>query len=405
MDKKSLRFLILGAGIQGTAAAFDLARSSGLDNQNSTYEGIKCHVTLADMSIDAAQKSVIKASENLNDSCGSITAAKIDVSKEEAVFDLIKGHDAVISAVPYRYNALLASAAIKAGAHFCDLGGNNDIVDQELNMDFSAKEAGVTIIPDCGLAPGVVSVLSALAISDLEQAESVKIRVGGIPVNPKPPLNYQIAFSVNGLINEYIEPARILRDGKELVIPSLTEIENIEFPEPFGILEAFQTSGGCSTLTRTMANTVKNLDYKTIRWPGHCEKISAFNDLGFFSSAEISINEAQISPRVLSEHMLQKALNHQEDDVILMRVSAEGMLNNSHAISTYESIEYPDHENGFSAMARMTAYPAAITALMMARGEINKPGAIPQELCIHGNRMIEELKIRGIKVTKTVKNL
>src|SRR5262249_1219664 len=153
--------------------------------------------------------------------------------------------------------------------NFCDLGGNDAIVRKELLLDEFAKERGIAIVPDCGLAPGLVSILTAAATEGLDDIYEIRLRVGGIPVEPQPPLEYSLAFSVDGLINEYVEDANVIIDGKPTVVPALTNVEEIEFPQPFGVLEAFCTSGGVSTLTETFQNRVQHLDYKTIRYKGH----------------------------------------------------------------------------------------------------------------------------------------
>src|ERR671917_551892 len=182
-----------------------------------------------------------------------------------AAYDLAHNSEGV-EAIP------VARAAVGAGTNFCDLGGNNAVVDAELALDAEARAAGVNVIPDCGLAPGMVSVLAAHGAARFERLDELHIRVGGLPQTPRPPLDYQIVFSVVGLINEYVERARVIRGGQVVEVESLTEIEALEFPAPFERMEAFQTSGGTSTLPDTFHGRLQELDYKTIRYPGHCEQ-------------------------------------------------------------------------------------------------------------------------------------
>ena len=163
----------------------------------------------------------------------------------------------------------LARAAIEARTNFCDLGGNNSVVDSELALDAQARAAGINIIPDCGLAPGMVSVLAAHGAARFRRLDELHIRVGGLPQKPRPPLDYQIVFSVEGLINEYVERARVIRDGEIIEVESMTEVESLQFPAPFGQMEAFQTSGGTSTLPETFLGRIRELDYKTIRYTGN----------------------------------------------------------------------------------------------------------------------------------------
>jgi len=172
------------------------------------------------------------------------------------------------SAVPYRFNYTLARIAVETITHFLDLGGNNEIVEKELGLSKEAVKNGVTVIPDCGLAPGLTSIITRDIVEQMESVDYVKLRVGGLPVNPKPPLNYQIVFSLTGLLNEYVEDAIVLDRGKIIKKKSMTELETIMFPQPFGKMEAFLTSGGCSTLPYVYKNRINYLDYKTVRYPG-----------------------------------------------------------------------------------------------------------------------------------------
>src|SRR5205085_4293797 len=221
---------------------------------------------------------------------------------------LMRDHAAAISCVNYWLNEQLAGAAIDAGTNFCDLGGNNTVVDAELALDAAARAKGVNVVPDCGLAPGMTQLLVAHAVSRLASVDEIHIRVGGLPLDPKPPLDYQFVFAVEGLINEYVERARVLRGGKIVEIDSMTELEELEFPAPFGTMEAFQTSGGTSTLPDTYLGRVRELDYKTIRYQGHCEKFKLLVDLGLTTSETIDVDGLQVAPRRVLGEMLLKRL-------------------------------------------------------------------------------------------------
>ena len=317
-------------------------------------------------------------------------AVALDVSDRDAVTSLMRGHASAISCVNYWLNVDLARAAIDAGTNFCDLGGNNTVVDKELALDAEARAKGVNVIPDCGLAPGMTQVLVAHAVSRLESVDEIHIRVGGLPLNPKPPLDYQLVFSVEGLINEYIERARVLRGGKIVEIESMTEVEELEFPAPFGRMEAFQTSGGTSTLPDTYLGRVRELDYKTIRYPGHAAKFKAMIDLGLCSSEPVN----GVVPRKLFGELLVRHLPHDEPDAVLVRVEVAG----GGQRLRYDIIDRYDEATGLSAMMRTTAFPASIVALMMARGQTTRKGAQPQERCIDAGMFVEELAKRGIKI-------
>jgi lysine 6-dehydrogenase len=372
-----MRILVLGAGRMGLGAVHDLARQPDVDE-----------VTVADMSAESAEH-VAAAVE------GNVTPRAIDVSRHEDVVALMRGHDSAISCVNYWLNERLARAALEAGTNFCDLGGNNDVVDAELALDSEARRRGINIIPDCGLAPGMVAVLVAHGAAKFEKLDEIHIRVGGLPRDPRPPLDYQLVFSVEGLINEYVERARVIRDGAITMVDSMTEVEEIEFPEPFGKMEAFQTSGGTSTLPETFLGRVRELDYKTIRYPGHCQKFKTMIDLGLCSSEPMTAEGAQVSPRKMLGQLLVRNLPADEPDVVLVRVEFVG----DGRRLRYDIIDRYDEASGLSAMMRTTAFPASIVALMMARGQTTQKGALPQERCIPPELFMQELANRNIVVT------
>jgi lysine 6-dehydrogenase len=374
-----MKMLVLGAGRMGLGAAHDLA------SQPDVTE-----VTVADVDLAKANEIAARVGPK-------VRAAKIDCSDHEAVVALMRGHASAISCVNYWLNERLARAAIEAGTHFCDLGGNNDVVDAELALDGAAQAAGVNVIPDCGLAPGMVAVLVAHASRRFDSLDEIHIRVGGLPQNPRPPLDYQMVFSVEGLINEYIEPARVIRDGKITTVDSMTEVELLEFPAPFGTMEAFQTSGGTSTLPETFQGFVKELDYKTIRFPGHCEKFRMMIDLGLCSSEPLEVDGVRVKPRRVLGDLLVRTLPHDEPDVVLVRVEVMG----GGRRLRYDIIDRQDERTGLSAMMRTTAFPASIVALMMARGETTRKGAQPQERCIPPDVFMQELAKREIKVEES----
>ena len=302
-----MKILVLGAGRMGYGAAFDLVHNS---------PGVEA-VTLADFHLDKAQDAVSKLGTS------QISAAQIDASNYAEVVELFRGHDSAISCVNYWYNESLSKAAIETGTNFCDLGGNNYVVDEQLAMDADAKTAGINIIPDCGLAPGMVSILAMHGAAQFDSVDEIHIRVGGLPQDPQPPLEYQLVFSVEGLINEYVEVARVIRNGTITEVPSMTEVESLSF-DGFPPLEAFQTSGGTSTLPDTFLGKIKELDYKTIRYAGHCEKFKTMIDLGLCSSDPIVADYEKVVPRKVFAELFQKHLPCRRPDYVLVRLDFLG---------------------------------------------------------------------------------
>jgi lysine 6-dehydrogenase len=380
-----MKILVLGAGRMGLGAAYDLAHNSPEVSA----------VTVADIDGERARA----VCETVNSQ--KLTPAQVNVEDSDRVVALMRGHDAAISCVTYFHNLRLARAAIEARTNFCDLGGNNAVVASELALDAEARGAGVNVIPDCGLAPGMVAVLAAHGAARFDEIEAIHIRVGGLPLQPKPPLNYQIVFSVEGLINEYVERARVVRGGRIVEVESMTEIEELEFPAPFGKMEAFQTSGGTSTLPDTFLGRIAELDYKTIRYTGHCALVKLLIDLGLASSDEVDLNGARVSPRKLLAEMLVRHLPADEPDVVLVRLEFRGRTNSATRTLRYDIIDRFDERTRLSAMMRTTAFPASIVAQTMARGATIKKGALPQELCIPPAPFVAALAARGIRIEES----
>lgn len=382
-----MKILVLGAGRMGYGAAFDLVHNS---------PGV-AGVTLADFDLAKAESAAKKIGTD------RVVARRIDAGSHADVLELMSGHDSAISCVNYWYNESLSRAAIEAKTNFCDLGGNNYVVDAQLAMDAEARAAGVSVIPDCGLAPGMVSILAVHGVRRFDRLDEIHIRVGGLPQNPRPPLDYQLVFSVEGLINEYVEVARVIRDGRIETVESMTELESLFF-EDFPPLEAFQTSGGTSTLPDTFLGELKELDYKTIRYAGHCDKFKTMIDLGLCSSEEIIADFVKIKPRKVFGELLQQHLPADGPDYVLVRLEFVGTPKTEAQIPKtlrYDIVDKQDEKTGLSAMMRTTAFPASIIAQMMAKGDVLVRGATPQEKAIDPEKFVAELQRRDIRIQIT----
>jgi len=327
-----------------------------------------------------------------------VTASVADLADRDAVRRLMAGADVTVSAAHYRYNRDLTADAIGSGSHLVDLGGNNRVVRQQLALSKRAARAGVTVIPDTGLAPGLVNLLAASAIEDMDRVESVRIRVGGVPLEPEGELGYQLVFSTEGLINEYVEDAIVLRDSRPVTVPSLTGLERIVFPKPFGPMEAFHTSGGASTLVETLAGRVDDLDYKTIRYPGHCERIRVLARLGFMGSRLVRTGKGDVVPRALTARLLEDSLPTGGADAVLLRVTAFGVLGHRPLTRRYGLVDRFDAATGLSAMARCTAFPTACIAWMLGGGRIDRPGVHCQEEIVPLAPFIAEMRGSGLDI-------
>ena len=383
-----MKILLIGAGLMAHAVAYALVRHPELTE-----------FVVVDRERERAEAIAARLSDR------RIRVERLDVSAPRAVREVMQGCAVAISAVPYFFNLSLAKAAVDCGVHFCDLGGNNRIVEAEFALSEEAERAGVALVPDCGLAPGLVNVLTAGAIAEMTEVDSVAIRVGGLPQRPRPPLDYQIVFSPYGLINEYMEPAMILRDGEIVQVPSLSDREELSFPAPYDRLEAFHTSGGSSTLPRTLHSRVRNLDYKTIRYRGHLEKVKAMADLGFFEEQPLEIDGQTVVPRELAVRLFDKRLSFNESDVVLLDVTARGRTDAGARAVSYRMIDTYDETTDLSAMQRATGFPIAQIALLLSTGEIAARGTLEQEISVPVETFLDGLREQGLRIERSERSL
>jgi len=386
--KEEYVYGVLGAGRQGTAAAYDLARF-----------GNASKVVLGDVDAKIARR----AAERVNSLCARKVAVgvSVDVTRPAEVENFLKGVEAFLSAVPYYYNLKIARAAIRAGANMCDLGGNTDIVKKQLLLDHEAADAGISIVPDCGECPGLCITIACYAMSLLDTPQEVYIYDGGLPSNPKPPFNYLLTFHFDGLANEYSGNAVFLRGGEIVEVPCFEELEFIEVPQ-LGRLEAFTSAGGSSTCPWTFRGRLKVFENKILRYPGNFAQLKTMNDLGLFSDKEVEVNGAKVVPRhVLRALFEPKVRLPGERDVAVLRVRCVGEKNKRPAEVVLDIVDFYDDRTGFTAMERTTGWHASIVAIMMARGETPR-GAKPLEIAVPGSSFVREMKRRGISLSEKV---
>lgn len=375
-----MRFLVLGRGAQGSACAFDLLRSTGVTQ-----------VRLADVDV-----SNLPAFLPTNDA--RLVPVVLDVRSREAVLAEMAQVDAVLSAIPYYFNGTLAELAVEAGVHFADLGGNTEIVFQQKELDAAAKAKGVTIIPDTGLAPGMINVLAEHGIRSLDTVESVKLFVGGLPQHPTPPLNYQIVYSIEGVLDYYSTLSWVVRDGKRMQVTALSELEPVEFVSPIGTLEAFHTAGGLSTMAWRYEGKIPTMEYKTLRYPGHAQLMAAMRDLGLYDATPIDVKGTQVIPRdVFIAQVGPKLRKPGGTDLVALRVLVSGTKNGVPMTRQYDLLDYYDAEHDITAMMRVTGYTLSITGQLMASRALASGVHTPDE-AFPGDRYIAELAARGINV-------
>ncbi len=375
-----MRMLVLGAGLQGSACAFDLLQQPDVTE-----------VRIADL-------KVIALPEFLTPHVGKrLTPMVLDVRDPDEVRAAMRGCSAVMSAIPYYFNLNLARLAVEVGVHFCDLGGNTEIVFQQKELNDKALANGVSVIPDCGVAPGMVNILAQYGIEQLDVVESVKIYVGGLPQHPQPPLNYQIVYSLEGVLDYYTTLSWVVRDGKRHQVTALSEREVVVFPAPVGTLEAFHTAGGLSTMAFRYEGQIRTMEYKTLRYPGHAVIMEAIRDLGLLELEPIDVKGVKVAPRDVAVAVMTPRLTKQRSpDLVALRVTVAGTKGGKPATVGWQLIDTYDEARGISAMMRTTGFSLAITGLMQVRDQVRNKGVCTPDETMPGAEYIAELAKRRI---------
>lgn len=375
-----MKMLVLGAGLQGCACAYDLLQNPAVTQ-----------VTLADLHPE-------RLPPFLGGAGGRLKPVRLDVADETAVLALMTGHNSVMSAIPYYLNAPMARLAVEAGAHFADLGGNTEIVFEQKKLQGAAVARGVSVMPDCGLAPGMVNILAAEGIRRIEQPSRVRIFVGGLPQHPEPPLNYQIVYSLEGALDYYTTPSWVLRGGKPTQVDALSELEDVEFPSPVGTLEAFHTGGGISTMPFAWQDRIDVMEYKTLRYPGHVAVMRPIRELGLLGNEPIEVKGKQVVPRDLFIAAVHPRLFKPEGrDLVALKVEVSGTSKGKPAAVTFQLIDYYDAEHGISAMMRTTGYSLSITGQMQAEGQVSSGVHTPDE-AMPFQPYVDALAKRGVRI-------
>jgi lysine 6-dehydrogenase len=376
-----MRMLVLGAGLQGTACAFDLLVN------NTAIE----QVLLADVKVGVLPPFLVPFAGD------RLQHIALDVRDADAVRAVFAQCDAVFSAIPYYFNFPLAQLAVEVGVHFADLGGNTAIVGQQKTLDAAAKAKGVSVVPDTGLAPGMVNVIAQHGIDQFDNVEQVQLFVGGLPQSPEPPLGYQIAYSIEGMVDYYTTPSLVVRDGKPSEVSALSELEMVRFAEPVGELEAFHTAGGLSTMVYRYAGKIPRMEYKTLRYPGHAVIMEAIRGLGLLDTTPVDVKGQQVVPRDVFVRVAGDKLRKGKPDLVALRVVVTGSKDGQRTSRAWEVVDYYDAAHGITAMMRTTGYTLSITGQLQASGAI-PPGVHTPDECIPAERYFAMLAERGVMV-------
>jgi lysine 6-dehydrogenase len=382
-----MRMLVLGAGLQGAACAYDLLQNPAIgevhlaDRERGALPGY-----LADWGDSPRLKRIA-----------------LDVRDHGAVRRAMDGVHAVMCALPYYFNLDMTRIAIDAGVHFADLGGNTEIVVAQKALDALAGAKGITVVPDCGLAPGMVNILAQLGISRLDSVSTVKIYVGGLPQDPEGPLKYQIVYSLEGVLDYYTTLSWVLRDGRPAQVTALSELETVAFDAPVGELEAFHTAGGLSTMSSRYEGRIATMEYKTLRYPGHAHIMEAIRELGLLGLDPIDVKGQHVVPRDVAVAAMTPHLRKPDaKDLVALRVIVHGTRGGKPVTHTWELLDRYDDKRGISAMERCTGFSLSVTGQLQVSGAVTPPGVHTPDECIPGARYIAELAARGIAITEHV---
>ena len=376
-----MKITILGAGLVGGPMARDLASDKDV------------RVTTVDFSSQALDR--LKKFRR-------IKTVREDLSDTRNVKKVIRDADLVISAVPGFMGFQTLQAVLEAGKTAVDIAF---FPEDPFALDKLAK--GLVAVVDCGVAPGMSSILAAHAVTKLDKTRSIKIYVGGLPEIREYPYEYKAVFSPHDVIEEYVRPARYIENGKMVTRPALSDPEFLTF-SGIGTLEAFNTDG-LLTMARTM--DVPNMKEKTLRYPGHIEKMAVLRETGFFDTQEVVVKGTRVRPLDFTARILfpKWKLQEGEADITVMKIIVEGTKDRKSLRISYDLFDRYDESTGVHSMARTTGYTATTAARMIAQGLYRRKGiSAPEHIgadacCVRF--MLSGLAERGVVYRETVERV
>lgn len=372
-----MRAAVLGSGLMGSVISWDLTRSKDVDE-----------VVVAD--IDGERLKELKRRVGNR----KLSTEVLDLRNKQRTVRFLKRFDVTASALPHGVVHTSDLAAVESGSKMVNIA----FEDEQMELDGKARKNGALLIPGCGVAPGLGGILLAHGREKLDGAAEGHILVGGLPERPAPPFGYRLVFSIVGLLREYTDDARVFRGGKLVRVRPFSKVEIVEFPPPIGRLEAFCTDG-LASLVYTMKG-MKVLDEKTLRWPGHAEKMNLLLESGYFSKEEIDVGSGRASPLEMSWAVLGKKLSEGDrHDVTVMRVE---VMSKTRELR-YEMVDRYDDKNGVTSMGKTTGYTGSIVAQMVGSGVVKGKGVIPPETAVRGRlvgKLLSELGRRGVEIVE-----
>jgi len=376
-----MHIIVLGTGMIGTTVVSEIAKFKEID------------VVTA---VDVNQVSIDKCLEVADNS--KVIGKVASLATEEDIAKVLIGADLAVACLPHSLSFSAINAAIKSKCHLVDLVGSK--FSEKMTLHKEAQAAGIIIVPGCGVAPGITNFLAAQGIEMLDEAEEAVMICGGIPRYPVPPLWYQVVFRLESVLGLYTKPATAIENWEIVKLPPLSGLEKTTFPEPVGDCETVITDAHSTAFA--LKGKVKNLYEKTVRYPGHWEKMKILSELGFLDNNPIKIDGITTTARTFAEKIIApKMMGNSNEDITVMRVQVSGIQAGLSTTYTWEMVSLYDHDRKITSMAKNTAIPAVLVAKWIAMKKINETGVIPIESLIVKERFqpfLDELHSLGIEI-------
>jgi lysine 6-dehydrogenase len=377
-------YLVLGAGGMGFEIAYDLLKKRTTKN---------VHV------IDADEGRLEDFEFDIGKLVGDdmrLTTEVADATDKTYLAKIARDSNVIFSTLPYFLNMPVTEVAIEQGKILCDLGGNPDITNQQHELDEKAAYHKARIFPACGIAPGAASIVAMDGINRCggpENTDFMHVYSGGLPVNPQGILNYKEVFYIEGWFNEIRGECEVVEDFKLKLAEPMSDLEYIEFPEPYGGLQAVHNSGGIGRTAMNLEGRTRDVWYKTLRYPGHWEIMKSLNDLGFLDKEKLACG---VSPAEVSEELISRHIRYESEDVMLLRwnlgaIPKDGMQK----LVQYNVIQNAHRPTGRTAMQIMTSDSTTAVGLIAESGAIERYGVISQDE-VPPKKFLRQWSMRGI---------
>lgn len=377
-----MHIIVLGTGMIGTTVVSEVAKFTGIDRVTA---------------VDVRQESIARCLEIANNP--KVEGRVATLETEVDIANVLMDADIAVACLPHSLSLFAVKAAIQAKCHLVDLVGSQFA--EKMALHEEAQEAGVLIVPGCGVAPGITNFLAAQGIELLDETEEAVMMCGGIPRHPVAPLWYQVVFRLESVLGLYTKPAMAVENGEIVELPPLSGLENITFPEPVGLCETVVTDAHSTAFT--LKDKVKNLYEKTVRYPGHWGKMNVLVELGFLDKDPITVDGITTTPRAFAEKILApKMVGESYEDITVVRVEVSGHKDGKQTKYTWEMVDLYDHDRQITSMAKTTAIPAALTAKWISMQQITETGVVPLESLIINERFqpfLDEMYSYGIDIT------